>query len=157
VINYILCSQSPHNSTDHVLTKCRCCKRSESNCDSSQNNIYHFCYRNMFLEFLITPHCAHSHLTTLLVGHSTNAGAMRGMSQIMTHHKVTTILFLWECVLKVPKHGLIAYFHYKCSSSMENTSASSKTQGPVWLTFHCYDQSTLCKCDQSSLMERDLT
>jgi hypothetical protein len=56
----------------------------------------------MFLEFLITPHCAHSHLTALLVRHLSNAGAMRAMSQTMTHHKVTTILFLWECVLKVP-------------------------------------------------------
>jgi hypothetical protein len=54
-----------------------------------------FRYRNMFLELLITPRCAHSHLTALLVGHSTNAGAMRGMSQIITHHKVTTILFFY--------------------------------------------------------------
>jgi hypothetical protein len=95
LINYILCSQSPHNSTDHVVTKCRCFKRCESNCDSSQNNIYLFCYGNMFLEFLITPHCAHSHLTALLVRHSSNAGAMRVMSQIMTHHKVTIILFFY--------------------------------------------------------------
>jgi hypothetical protein len=88
-------------------------------------------------------------LTALLVKHWQIAGALRAMSQTVTHHAVNDVCpfrkKMRTCVSKV------TYFQQTCSSPMESQWPCSKKQGPMSLAFHCAAVIT-SHCDQSSPM-----
>lgn len=64
--------------------------------------------------------CTHNHLTTLWVKHWPIAGALRSVSQIVTHHISTLVLFSQEHVLSDFLTWLITYFRSTCSSPRES-------------------------------------
>ncbi len=89
-----------------------------------------------------------SHLTALPVKHQPTAGAMRAVSHGLTHHTMTTVLFMRTCVPRVP--NMINYiFSPQLGLSNESHWPCCKKQRPMPVAF------PLGHCDHISLMERE--
>jgi hypothetical protein len=57
------------------------------------------------------------------------------MSQTVTHHKVTSVLFMKTSVHRVPNMSNY-YFQSTYSSPMESDCPCNKKQGPTTVAFH---------------------
>jgi len=93
--------------------------------------------------------CAHSHLTTLLVKHWPIVGALRDVSQTVTHHTMTSVIFFMRiCVPKVL--NTINYIILPQLQVFNGKWMSLQQEIRPYVSgfpLHC--------CDHSSLMERD--